>query len=156
MSSQTANRTADPDSVQFLRLVVGDYRCAVEAGRVANIVETPHLTPVPNTPTIVTGVAQLRGELTLVLDGAAVVGADGTNSADGTRTVAFERDGEGTTLAVEIDDIDGLTDVHVDDIEPGAPPGLDPAAFLATVASEDDVLGVLDVPRLTQRTDEMI
>lgn len=156
MSSGAVESTPDPDTVQFLRFVVGGHRCAVEVGRVGDIVETPHLTPVPNTPAVVTGVAQLRGELTVVLDGPTVVGAEDRALPAATRTVALDRGGEGTGLALEIDDIDGLTTVGVDDIVPGAPPGLDPEAFLATVETDDEVLGVLDVPNLSRRTDEML
>lgn len=156
MSGQAVERTPDPDTVQFLRLVVGEFRCAVEVGRVANIVETPQLTPVPNTPDIVAGVAQLRGELTVVLDGPEVIGADERRLGDSTRTVAFDRTDDGTALAVEIDDIDGLTTVHVDDIAPGTPPGLDVSAFVATVEDEDDTLGVLDVPEVTKRIGELV
>ncbi|MFB6141965.1 MAG: chemotaxis protein CheW [Halorientalis sp.] len=153
MSAQAAAQ--DPEVVQFLRVRVGEHDCAIEVGRVSDIAETTDLTDVPGTADVVVGVGQLRGELTVVIDGAGVLGS-GEGRATGSRAVALEREGGGTRLAIQVDDVDGLVDVHVDDISPDAPADLTSAAFKATATTGDADLGVVDVDYVSSYATEVI
>lgn len=57
-----------PMTLQFLRVALGEQMVAVRLNAVREILELPHLTPLPLTPEFVRGVMNLRGAVVPVID----------------------------------------------------------------------------------------
>ena len=66
--SSPAPGAAVPVTLQFLRIALGEQRCAVRIDIVREILELAPLTPLPLTPSFVRGVMNLRGAVVPVID----------------------------------------------------------------------------------------
>ncbi|WP_049925888.1 chemotaxis protein CheW [Halopiger goleimassiliensis] len=65
----TTKSTADTsESTHVLEFDLGENRYCVDIGYVAEIVNTDELTPIPNTPSHIEGVMDLRGETTKIVN----------------------------------------------------------------------------------------
>lgn len=140
---------AGADRLRVLEVDVGDRRYGVEIGRVAAVVKPPDAARVPRTPEHVAGVARLRGETTVVLDGRVLFDATGTPPADAAaRTVVFDR-GDGTPLGLTVDAVGETRSHHVDGVGPASA-----ALALAEVTDAETPLTVIDVDAVADTVTE--
>jgi chemotaxis signal transduction protein len=127
---------------------LGTTRCAVPIDRVFEVADVPRITPVPNLPPWVRGVANLRGEVLAVIDLCAFVGLAPFES--GVRGERSERGGRLLVVrgapgplgeiaaSLWVDEVEGMAMVSRRDLAPpGAPIGDRLAALLAGVLSHD-------------------
>lgn len=135
---------SDADSVRFLTFDVGDRRYGIEVGRVQGVIEAPAVTPVPNATDAVLGVARLRGDVTVVLDGRVVTGGGPTPGAPA-QAIILDRLVDGTPVAVSADAVEGMVDVDVADI---APVGSGSSARIAEAIHGGDRVPILGVEGL--------
>ena len=61
---------------QIIEFTIGDEVFAIDVGYVGEILETPEITRMPNTPDCVEGVVDLRGKVTAVMDPSLVLASD--------------------------------------------------------------------------------
>lgn len=67
------------ERLELLVVTVGGHRCALELGRVLQVVDYPRVTHVPGTPAAVDGVASVGGEVAAVLDARTLFGLSGSD-----------------------------------------------------------------------------
>ena len=79
---------------------------ALDVGLVREIVRPQEITPLPNAPTLIDGVVELRGGLIPVLDLARVLGGEPSDVSNQSRVVVLDSDGMVIGLCV-----DSATDV---------------------------------------------
>lgn len=136
------------------RLVVFSLAGARYAVPVANVVEVgsvPAVTPVPNVPGWIVGVANLRGEILSVVDLGGYLGREG-RPAGGGRLIVVRTAGGGEewTSSLLVDHVTGMSSVARGEIGPTTAPIIDRVApYLTGVYRRDDgVVSVLDLDRL--------
>jgi chemotaxis signal transduction protein len=133
------------------RLVVFSLAGARYAAPVANVVEVGQPLPttaVPNVPSWVLGVANLRGEVLSVVDLAAYLGLPATTSPG--RMMIVRTGAEAVTSGLVVDSVTGMLAVPRADLgSPAAPIDERIAPYLAGVYDAGDgVVAVLDFDRL--------
>lgn len=84
-------KDADSDELALIHFDLGDNRFAVHITDIAKIDHVPEITPVPNTPSFVYGVANLRGTIFPILDLAAML--DIKDAGGETRGLLIFREG---------------------------------------------------------------
>lgn len=103
---------------QVLEFELGDETYCVDIDYVAEIVDRDEVTPIPNAPTHVEGVMDLRGRTTSIVNPKELFSVEGTG--DGKRIVVFDPDAtneNGATgwLVDEVDQVVRIAEEDVDD-----------------------------------------
>ncbi len=94
---------------RFVLLEVGPYRLALDVDDVKTVADPPATTTrIPRSPEAITGVTDLRGEITAVVDPRVHFPAD--ESAGG-KLVVFERPGDRQPAAMDVDVVRGVESV---------------------------------------------
>lgn len=130
-----------PESVvEFLAFRLGDARCALEVGRVGQVVWRPVATRVPEAPPGIYGAATVEGEVTVAVDTYAVVGLDRPfdDPADA-YLILLNREETPQPVGLLVEAVDGLERHHVDTVSPpreGAS-RLDDRWYRAIIAEDD-------------------
>ncbi|PKL60286.1 MAG: chemotaxis protein CheW, partial [Methanomicrobiales archaeon HGW-Methanomicrobiales-4] len=62
------SRSRKNDSEQVVEFVIGDERFAVDLFDTREVINTPEVTPIPNAPEFITGMIDLRGVITTIID----------------------------------------------------------------------------------------
>lgn len=91
---------------QIIEFSIGDEYFAIDVGYVGEIIETPEVTRMPNTPDCVEGVVDLRGKVTAVMDPSPVLASEARLQERALIVV----------LDVEAIDFDGTVGWLVDDV----------------------------------------
>lgn len=60
--------SSQEESVQVVELVIGDKLFAVNLFDTREVITTPEVTPIPNAPAFLTGMIDLRGVITTIID----------------------------------------------------------------------------------------
>jgi chemotaxis signal transduction protein len=123
------------------------------AAHIDNVIEIGQpldITPVPNVPDWVLGVANLRGDIISVVDMRAFLGMEQTSYGQDRRMMVTQASGEDLNSAFIVDRVSGIRYLAVDRIgEPTAPIEDNVAHYLRGVYEHDDrLLVVLDFDRL--------
>lgn len=82
--------TSDEEEIRVLEFELGDERYCLNIMYVEEIVKKDHITRVPNTPSFVQGVVDLRGQITTILDPKDSIGIED----EGTEELIIVFDGE--------------------------------------------------------------
>lgn len=99
-----ARSSAPRESVNELEVLIcrlGVERCAIELPLLRGVAAVTGLTPVPCTPRHVAGLMNVRGEVVVVLDLAAVLGLPEAAIGTGMQILLAERDGARVGLLVD-------------------------------------------------------
>lgn len=123
------------------------------AAHIDNVIEIGQpldITPVPNVPDWVLGVANLRGDIISVVDMRAFLGMEQTSYGQDRRMMVTQTSGEDLNSAFIVDRVSGIRYLAADRIgEPAAPIEDHVAHYLRGVYEHDDrLLVVLDLDRL--------
>lgn len=94
------------DGRSYLTFLQGGDLFAVPAEEVSEVAEMPPLTPLPNAPRDLLGVAYMHGEIVAVID---VRGEDPPLSARAARVVVMRKSGDHVRLAVAAEQICDVT-----------------------------------------------
>jgi purine-binding chemotaxis protein CheW len=62
------NRQKEPESIQIVEFVLGNELFAIDLFDVKEVVEYTTITKLPNVPSYVKGIIDLRGEITMIID----------------------------------------------------------------------------------------
>ncbi|HTJ21893.1 MAG TPA: chemotaxis protein CheW [Gemmatimonadaceae bacterium] len=130
-------------AARLLVFGVGSERFAVELSAVAEVIATPAVQPVPDSPPTLLGITMLRGELVPIHDLRPLLHA-GAGSMGG--VLLFSRDGRTTGLA--IDDIDDALVIQEHELRPAPGTGGADALLVGLVRRDSDLIAVLDVEAL--------
>jgi purine-binding chemotaxis protein CheW len=67
-NSAPAQKQQEPDSIQIVEFVLGNEHFAIDLFDVKEVVEYTTITKLPNVPSHVRGIIDLRGEITMIID----------------------------------------------------------------------------------------
>lgn len=87
--------------LQVLVVHIGNERYALELVSVREIVRTPSITPLPQAPKGVVGMANLRGDVVTVIDMCVLLGIQQVNEGRGTHLMIVEQGGQLYGLLVD-------------------------------------------------------
>jgi purine-binding chemotaxis protein CheW len=68
MVNNAQNRQKETDSIQIVEFVLGNELFAIDLFDVKEVVEYTTITKLPNVPSYVKGIIDLRGEITMIID----------------------------------------------------------------------------------------
>lgn len=107
----------DADTISVLEFVLGDDRYCLDISYVEQIVERGAVTRIPNAPTFVEGVIDLRGDITTVIDPTETVATDGGSVGD--RVVVFDPDrmDDECNVGWAVDDVNRVSTVSLDSVK---------------------------------------
>ena len=63
-----SGETGETEEVQVVEFLIGDERYAVDLFDTREVINTPEVTPLPNAPRFITGLIDLRGAITTIID----------------------------------------------------------------------------------------
>jgi purine-binding chemotaxis protein CheW len=63
-----SSRSRTSEAEQVVEFVIGDERFAVDLFDTREEINTPEVTPIPNAPVFITGMIDLRGVITTIID----------------------------------------------------------------------------------------
>jgi chemotaxis signal transduction protein len=155
------------DRLAVLFVAVGDDTLALETGYVGRIAESVSIRQVPRTASLVAGVSEVDGGVTVVIDLRAVLAGEPTPIDEDRPVVQLDRRRDGDRVGLLVDDVEGFENVDAArlaavDREPDRENALTAPAetpsdhwFRARIETGDetdtDSVGVLDVEYLLQR-----
>jgi purine-binding chemotaxis protein CheW len=122
--SQTQDTQADrPDEVQVLEFSLGDETYALNIEYIEEIAHVGELTPIPNSPPHITGVMDLRGRTTSVVDPKLLFDIEG--EGEGKRILVFDPDqlSEGQAIGWSVDEVHQVVTATTEDVDEA--PGTD-------------------------------
>ena len=122
--SQAKDPPADrPEEVQVLEFSLGEETYALNIEYIEEIAHVGELTPIPNSPPHVTGVMDLRGRTTSVVDPKILFGIQGEGA--GKRILVFDPDqlSEGQAIGWTVDEVHQVVTATTDDVDEA--PGTD-------------------------------
>ncbi len=140
------NLTLAEDTKLFITFWLGGFLFALPVEEVVEINRSLDITPVPQAPSYVSGIINLRGQILTAIDLAQRIGLIRENEAH--HNVIIGRDGEPLSLLVE--QIGDVLEIPIADIEdpPDVIEGLD-IQFVKNVSRlPDRLLVILDVQKL--------
>jgi purine-binding chemotaxis protein CheW len=136
------------DQVQFATFYVGELLMGVDIRLVQEINRQLEMTPVPNAPSHVRGVINLRGEVATVIDLRTVLGLPPAEQTRDTRNLIVHSQNEAIGLLV--DRISDILTIHPDQVSepPSNVDGVDGKFFLGVHTLEKDICVLLDVEQV--------
>jgi purine-binding chemotaxis protein CheW len=151
-------RTASPDAATLKRHVVfsvGSTEYAVPILTVSEVVRPLKITPVPNVPEWVLGVANLRGDIISVVDLRLLFGQAAPESLPSNRMLVVHSQNEEVTTGLIVDRASGIFDLPQEQIRsPSAPIDDKVSPFMQGVSEVNDrLLVVLDLNGLLLSTE---
>jgi purine-binding chemotaxis protein CheW len=144
----------------YARFTVGPEQYGVPVRHVVEIRELGACTPVPGAPPAILGVRNVRGQVLPVADLASVLGVNcGADSAGQVPGLMLVAEHAGLTAGLSISDVIDVGELPepspADDLT--RPPGREGRHDLVvgTTMADDQLIGVLDVPKVFQALAEM-
>jgi len=166
-SETTTGQGAHEDRLAVLLVGVDDDRLALETGYVGRIAESVSIRRVPRTASVIAGVAEVDGEVTVVIDTRAVLGGGATPIDENRPVVRLDRRGDGDRVGLLVDGLEGFENVDVARLAPVDRERRREAALAASAetpsdhwyraaiegsdGASPDRVGVLDVEYLLQQ-----
>ena len=115
VSSSHARKSGSEQVVEFL---IGDERFAVDLFDTREVITTPEVTAIPNTPHFITGMIDLRGVITTIIDLRAMMQI--TRESTGkkrSRVIVLDKTVSEKMIGILVDDVSSVTTYTKDDIE---------------------------------------
>jgi len=104
------------DELMVLAFALGDAWYGVDATSVVEVLDLQPITKLPNLPAYVVGVTNVSGSITSVIDLLRIMNVGTTPMGVESRVLVVE--GEGMTMGLLIDDVEAVTSITVDSIQP--------------------------------------
>lgn len=134
-SESNGDTPGTPGHVEFVRVHLDGESYVFELGRVNSLVRSPSFTRVPRTSPIIAGVTETQGDVTVAIDGRALLGADDQRKSltggdcDGAPPrilVVFAGIAHDQTVGMLVDGIGGIETHPVDVLAPAGADGTSP------------------------------
>jgi purine-binding chemotaxis protein CheW len=146
MSNKT-NTSADlhQDKVQLATFYVGDLCLALEIGQIQEIIRNVSVTPVPHAEPEVSGVINLRGEVTTIIDLRCALRLPPAENSSERQTLIVRSQGE--SIGLFVDRVGDITAVAQGEIVQSPPNvgSVDGQFFLGVCPRESEIIVVLDL-----------
>lgn len=147
------------ESCQYLTFTLEEEVFALQITRVREVLDFSELTKVPQTPTYMRGVINLRGRVVPVVDMRQKFGMSSTEETVNTCIiiVEIEVEGEMTVLGALVDSVQEVIEIHSSQVEP--PPRLSMrlnAEFIRGFGKQgDDFIILLNINKVFSASDLM-
>ncbi|WP_292364500.1 MULTISPECIES: chemotaxis protein CheW [unclassified Methanoculleus] len=105
-------------SVDVVEFQLGEEHYALDIQIAREIVEMMPITPLPRAPEYLTGIINLRGEITNIIDLRDLLGLPASAEAENRKIVVLMPDvASGSNVGIIVDDVHSVISVHNDQIE---------------------------------------
>ena len=144
----TKENTGISSSVELATFYVGDALCGMDILKVQEINKLMDMTKVPQAPSYVTGILNLRGQIVTVIDLAKKLGLANSDFSDSTRNIIVNADNEYIGLLVSR--ISDVVEAEWEKVEkpPANIGGVQGVFFKGVFKTKDRLIGILDVDRV--------
>lgn len=153
MEKRSENPTnADKTERQYVTFNVDSLLLGVDIRKVQEINRQLSVTKVPQAPSCVCGVINLRGEVTTVVDLRAILGLDGGQSLQASRNLIVSSDGE--SIGLLVDSISDIISLRSDEIHhpPSNIRGVRGTFFEGVHTLQSEILVLLNVEEVLSST----
>jgi len=137
----TENMPKKPESqsggkLQVVEFLLGKENYAIDLFDVREVVEYTSITQLPNTPSYMKGIIDLRGEITTIIDlkERLHIPTDGTQKDDNGRIIVLDEKLTGVKTGILVDDVLAVSTFEDGDID---------AASTAGAGDEEAILGII-------------
>jgi purine-binding chemotaxis protein CheW len=130
-----SSRSRMSGAEQVVEFVIGDELFAVDLFDTREVINTPDVTPIPNAPPFITGMIDLRGVITTIIDLRVMMNI--TRESTGkkrSRVIVLDKTVSEKMIGILVDDVYSVTTYSKDDIDQGAH---------SSNESHRDILGVI-------------
>lgn len=120
---------------QVVEFVIGDERFAVDLFDTREVINTPEVTPIPNAPPFITGMIDLRGVITTIIDLREMMHI--TRESTGkkrSRVIVLDKTVSEKMIGILVDDVSSVTTYAKEDIDQDAQ---------SSSESHRDIIGVI-------------
>ncbi len=140
--------TENSSTVELATFYIGGALCGMDILNVQEINKLMNMTNVPQAPTYVTGILNLRGQIVTVIDLGKKLGLTATEFSDSTRNIIVNSENEYIGLLVS--SISDVVTAEWDKVEdpPANIGGVQGAFFRGVFKTEDRLIGILDVNKV--------
>ncbi len=140
--------TVNKNLVELSTFLVGDALCGMDILKIQEINKLIDMTTVPQAPSYVLGILNLRGQIITSIDLSKKLGLGETNLSHDPRNIIVNSKGEHIGLLVK--KISDVVQANTDKFEP--PPsnmgGIQGEFFTGVYKTEDKLIGILDVEKV--------
>lgn len=142
------NETLNKNLVELSTFLVGDALCGMDILKIQEINKLIDMTSVPQAPSYVLGILNLRGQIITSIDLSRKLGLGETNLNDDPRNIIVNSKGEHIGLLVK-----KISDVVQADTSKFEPPpsnmgGIQGEFFTGVYKTKDKLIGILDVEKV--------
>jgi purine-binding chemotaxis protein CheW len=105
-------------TVDVVEFTLGNERYALDINLVREIVEMMPITPIPRAPSYITGVINLRGEITNIMNLNTLLSLKGRKAEKSQKIIVFMPEAAGgNNVGVTVDTVTSVTPVSEDEVE---------------------------------------
>lgn len=133
-------------SEKFVSFYVGRNLYAVHSSMVAEVVHPLAVTALPDMPSWLMGISNLRGEIAAVVNLKKLLAEDGVPPAVKTRLLILNAKDAEMALSFPVDALNEMLTISIDDIE--EPAATDPAHLIGSTPTDTDRIRLIDIDRL--------
>jgi purine-binding chemotaxis protein CheW len=140
--------TQNKPTVELATFYIGDALCGMDILNVQEINKLMDMTKVPQAPTYVTGILNLRGQIVTVVDLGKKLGLTSTELSESTRNIIVNSENEYIGLLVS--SISDVVEAQWDKVEdpPANIGGVQGAFFKGVYKTQNRLIGILDVKKV--------
>jgi purine-binding chemotaxis protein CheW len=128
-------KSRNSGSEQIVEFVIGDEKFAIDLFDTREVINTPEVTPIPSSPSYVTGMIDLRGVITIIIDPRVLmkINRESTGKKK-SRIIVLDKTVSDKRIGILVDDVSSVTTVSHEDIDTQAH---------SSSQSGRDILGVI-------------
>ena len=113
-----SSRSRMSGAVQVVEFVIGDERFAVDLFDTREVINTPEVTPLPNAPLFITGMIDLRGIITTIIDLREMMHIIRESTGKKrSRVIVLDRTVSEKMIGILVDDVSSVTTYSKEDID---------------------------------------
>ena len=136
-------KAANSDDEKFLVFLLDDELFAVSAGQVTEVLRPIRVTPLPNSPTWLYGIANLRGEIISVLNLSKICNKKSLNASPKSKLVIMKPKNSVSSIAFPVDRLSEIITLTKEEIQPA-----EDFCFFGKAVHKTDSVNLLDTEKL--------
>ncbi len=136
-------QTANADDEKFLVFLLDDELFAVSAKQVTEVLRPIPVTPLPNSPAWLAGIANLRGEIISVLNISKLCNKKSSAASAKSKFVILKTKNSGSAIAFPVDRLSEIITLTKEDIQPA-----EDFCFFGKAVHKTDCVNLLDTEKL--------
>lgn len=140
--------SANKIRIELATFFVGDALCGMDILKIQEINKLMDMTKVPQAPSYVTGILNLRGQIVTIIDLGKKLGLGATDASQISRNIIVNSPGENVGLLVTR--LSDVVSADTDRIEraPANMGGIQGEFFSGVYKTDDKLIGILDVNKV--------